>query len=282
MYRGFQLRQVSRLSSFISLPQNSPNGTLTDSPFSMILDFHSLPQLSASDRDPSEYLLTSSEYIVKALFEHVNALNKKWMDKLFLHHGSDAGFFLSMPFEKGIKSLQDFCRGTLPRTFEDAFALMHVAHACAWIYHEVDEPNFGRTFFLDILQWHYAIATPEDTLLFLQVAFCLWTVPECSLDEAIEDCKAFQSKFVWGLPDIHTGLGNTSSFCFNYSQQSTPQTFHSPAAPSIMSPIDLDLMDLLSLRNALREGRVISLFTRCLDGKLLLGFILSFSRTEDY
>lgn len=73
---------------------------------------------------------------------------------------------------------------------------------------------FWRTFFLDILQWHYAIATLEDKLLFLQVAFRLWTVPECSIAEAIEYHKAFQSKFAWSLPDIHTAPGNISSFLF--------------------------------------------------------------------
>lgn len=43
-----------------------------------------------NDRDSSEHLLTSSEYIVKVLLKHVNALNKIWMDELILHHGPDA------------------------------------------------------------------------------------------------------------------------------------------------------------------------------------------------
>ena len=71
-------------------PQKPPNEILTDSPFSKIPDFHLLPQLSMNDRDSSEHLLTSSEYIVKVLLKHVNALNKIWMDELILHHGPDA------------------------------------------------------------------------------------------------------------------------------------------------------------------------------------------------
>ena len=229
-----------------------------------------LPQLSRIGKDSSENLLTSPAYIVEALRERVNDLNQKWMDKLDLHHRSNPKLVLSMPFEKGIQSLQDFYRGTLPRTFEDAFALMHVAHACAWIYHEEDELDFWRTLFLDILQWPYAIATNEDTQLFLEVAFQLWTVPDWSIAEALEHSKAFQSTFHCSVPDIYAELENTSSFCFNYSRQSTAQSFDPPVAPPTISPIGLDIIGLLSLRNLLKEGQVISVCKRCLDGKLLL------------
>lgn len=250
---------TSKLSLLLS---QRPNRTLTDSPLSKIPDFG--PPLSRIDRDSSEPAFTA--FI--ALHELVDALNQEWIDKLTVHHGADVRFFLSSPFEKGIQSLQGFYCGTLPRTFEDIFALMHIVHACASIYHGKDEPHFWDAFFLDILQWHHAIAAEEEQLFFLKIAFQLWHVPGYSLTEATEYSNNLLPPLTW--PEIHTKLRNTGSICFNHSQKPTPQAFDPSVEASILSAIDLNKLDLLRLRDAFSEGQVISLCTRYLDGKLLL------------
>lgn len=167
------------------------------------------------DMNSSQQMLTTAPGLFE-LPERVDALNQKWMKELTLRHGPDVRFSsLSTLFEKGIQSLQEFYRGTLLRTFKDIFALMHIVHACAWIYHEKDEPNFLHAFFLDIFQWHYAIATDEDKRLFLDVASQLWSVPEYSLAEAASMTASWGMLDLFGLHNALSG-GQVISLCTRY------------------------------------------------------------------
>lgn len=227
-----------------------------------------LPRSSRIKRDSSERVAIATMDLQQIRW-HVDALNQEWKNQLIPQHGPDVRFS-STPFETGIQSLQEFYRGTLPRTFEEIFGMMHIAYACAWMYHKNDEPQFWRSFFVDVLRWHYAIATQEETLLFLEVAFQLWSVPECSITELAGYSNDFRSQLGCNLPEIYNEVGNTSHLFINYSQQSTPQAFDPSMSPSFMSPTHLEILDLLRLRDMLREGQVISLCTQHrLDGKLL-------------
>lgn len=287
--------QATRIgqSPKMEAPTTNPKSDLTSSFTHRHIDSHQsessqgrnifdlIPRFFRVDRDPSEQILSATADFVEVLREHVNALNQGWMSQLILRHGPDVRFGLSTPFEKGIQSLQDFYCGTLPRTFQDTFALMHVVHACAWIYHKEDGPDFWRTLFLDVLQWHYAIATEEDTRLFVEVAFLLWSVPDSSVGGSVAEATGyfndFSSQVRRSPPEIHTELGNISSYCFNYSQQSTMQASDPSLAPSFRS---LDLLDLLRLRDVLKEGQTINLCSRYLDGKLELTWEMILIRLE--
>lgn len=226
-----------------------------------------LSQFPRIGRDSSEHVLTTAEYLPGVLRERVNILNQSWIQKLSRYHGPDVRFSPSMLFEKGIQSVQDFHRGILPRTFEDIFALMHIVHACACIFHKKDDLHFRHTLFLDVLQWQHAISTEEDTQLFLDVAFRIWSVPDCSIAEADRYTSNFRSQLCWSLPEIE--LGGIGSPRLSYSQQSAPQNFDLRTITSIMSPINLDTWELVRLREALRGGLVINLCARYLGGKLL-------------
>lgn len=205
-----------------------------------------LPGFSRIEKDSldcSEHVAIATGDLFEVLREHVDALNQNWMDRLTLCPSPDDKFLLSSPYEKGIQSLQEFYGGKLQGTFEEIFALMHIVHACAWIYHEKDETHFWHTFFLNVRQWRYAIATQKDALLFLEVASLLWPVPECSEAEAAEYSNDFLSQLRWG-----------------HCHQSTPQDVD-----------QLDTPELIQLRNMLKEEQALSPCTRYLDGKLLLG-----------
>ena len=207
----------------------------------------------------------------EALRKRVNDLNKLWMDQLRgSSYGCDVRFRLFTPFEEGIQSLQDFCRGILPRAFEGIFALMHIVYACASIYPQKDKRLFWHTFSLDVLLWQHAIATQDERELFLEAAFLLWWVPDSSMDEAREHFDAFLSQPNWSLPESHDVSGNSSSLYLNYYQQSTPQAFDSSISPFFTCQIDFGAPDLVRLHNKLKEGQAISLCMRYLDGKVLL------------
>lgn len=207
----------------------------------------------------------------EALREVVNALGQEWMSQLFRLYGPDVRF-PSTPFEKGVQSLREFYDGTLRRTFEATFALMHIAYGCARIYHEKEERHFWHNFFLDVLQWHVWIANQEDKEFFVEVAFRLWRDPDCfSMTEATRFDDDFLSEIYSHLRGIDPQLVNTSSHYLSYPHQSTPQAFSPSTAPPLMSPIDLELLNLIRIRDKLGEGQVISLCTRYLHGKLSLG-----------
>lgn len=241
---------------------------MTDSPLRKIRDL--FPRYSRIDWNSFGNVFTATEKLFEVLREGVDVVNQFWMKELSLRHGQDDRFSLSMPLEEGIQTLQEFYRGTLPRTFKDIFALMHIVHACAWIYHEYNETRFWQAFSLNILRWHYAIATEEDTQLFLEVALLLWSVPECSIAKAAGYSNNFWLQLRWNMPEIPTEPGNTGSLYFNHSQQSIPQAFDLSTKFLFISPIGLDKRDMLAIRDVLSEELVIRLCTRYLDGKLLL------------
>lgn len=204
-----------------------------------------LPGFSRIEKDSlncSEPAAIANGDLFEVLRERVDVLSQEWMDRLILCHNWDDKFLMSSPYEEGIQSLQEFYNSKLPRTFQKIFALMHIVHACAWIYHEKDETHFWNMFFLNVRQWRYAIATREDTLLFLEVASLLWPVPECPEAEVAGYSNDFLSQILWG-----------------HSHQSTPQAFD-----------QLDTQDLIRLRCMLKEDQALSSCTRYLDGRLLL------------
>ncbi|MCJ1466304.1 hypothetical protein MMC07_004923 [Pseudocyphellaria aurata] len=199
--------------------------------------FGLITRFSVMDRDSSGYILTATEELFDDLRSKVDFVSQRWMLLLDPPHNSDIRSFLSKPFKKGIQALQNFYRGTLPRTFESIFALMHIVHACALIYHKTDETPFWHTLFLSVIQWRYAIATPEDVSLFLRAAFLLWADPESSLAEVAEKYNEFSVQLRW-----------------SHTQQSGPQAYD-----------DLDMLDLSRVRDMLREGEAIGQCTRYLD-----------------
>lgn len=172
----------------------------------------SLPKFSWTHRNSSEQAIpaATTKDFAKVLREHVNDLSKKWKKELTSWFGQDVNCFLYTPFESGIQSLLDYYHGTLPRTFEDAFALMHIVYACAEIYQKKVGPQFRRNLSLGVLQWNQAIATPEDKQLFAKVAFQLWLNPEYSEAESVKYAIQYhdnlQSRFHSSLPDM---LGET-------------------------------------------------------------------------
>lgn len=181
----------------------------------------SLPNFSWTHRNSSEQTIpaVNTKDFAQVLREHVSDLNKTWMKELTSCFGQDVDCFLYTPFESGIQSLLEYYRGTLPRTFEDAFALMHIVYACAEIYQKKVGPQFRRNLSLSVLQWSHAIATPEDQQQFAKVAFQLWLAPEYSEAESVKYATQYhdnlQSRFHSSLPDM---LGETKviGLCSRY------------------------------------------------------------------
>lgn len=89
-------------------------------------------------------------------------------------------------FEKGIWTLRECFRGKFAQTFEDAFALVHLAFASAFLLH--CQPDFDNldafnddAFYDDALQWQQTITDKEDKSLFLKAMDRWLSIPEPEL-----------------------------------------------------------------------------------------------------
>ncbi|MCJ1456187.1 hypothetical protein MMC28_006547 [Mycoblastus sanguinarius] len=93
--------------------------------------------------------------------------------------------------EIGVKALKRYFRGTLPDTFVDVFALMHVACAFAYMLHKDDESyccDCWEEFFQDMLQWQYAIAEESEVQIFLKAMDRLGS-PETPSSALFGECR---------------------------------------------------------------------------------------------
>ena len=77
-------------------------------------------------------------------------------------------------FELAINSFKRYLDGDLPDTFENIFALMHLALASACILCSEDANYPWDELFEDILRWRNAIDMEEDVSLFYEVVHVLW------------------------------------------------------------------------------------------------------------
>lgn len=65
-------------------------------------------------------------------------------------------------FDRGLRSLEQFFHGNILTTFEDTFALMHIAFAAAYAVHRNDESYLWSAFFQDALWWQSALSSQSD------------------------------------------------------------------------------------------------------------------------
>lgn len=80
-------------------------------------------------------------------------------------------------FERAIRTLKDFTRGRFAQTFEDVFAVMHLALAAAFYLRCESKFYSWRDFCVDALEWQHALPSPIDKISFSN-AMKLWGYPE--------------------------------------------------------------------------------------------------------
>lgn len=71
-------------------------------------------------------------------------------------------------FELGIGALRNYFRGATPSSFQDIFALMHVAMACSRIVHENDRAYSWSTFLEEACQWQHLLSNVIEKSIFVK------------------------------------------------------------------------------------------------------------------
>ena len=116
--------------------------------------------------------------LVKQVREILHGLNKEWMGRL---KSTPDLYERCMPLstcpllETGVRALQQCFSGTLPRSFEDLFALMHVAFAFSIVIYR-DSDSYWDGFYSDLPYWRHTVRDSEISL-FGKVWNRLWCPP---------------------------------------------------------------------------------------------------------
>ena len=182
-----QVGSMDAPNSIVSLPWSVPCSSgfpLFDLPAQTRDLFDPFPPASCFNKSSSADICPLTEVLVEDLHRRVSDLENQWRHQLsptFDFFWMKENFCQPSLFETGFRTLQGLYRCISPRTFEDVFALMHVAFACACKYQNNDEPKFWGTFFEDALRWCRAVATAQERDVLLRVVFQIWC-PEFSIN----------------------------------------------------------------------------------------------------
>lgn len=236
----------------------SPKGNVSDL----------LPPFSYSGKSTNERSLTATEASVEDLSGLVCALHGAWMQTLTTNIGEpmmEAKISQCSPFEAGIRVLRQYWyHGDLPNVFEEAFALMNIAYACAWIFHRYETPGFWNTFFQDVLKWQHVLLTHEDKVLFLKAAYLIWSPPGPLSVEAMYPSRLLWSPYL-SQPNTPVELeGNTPIQTPPCTRELLSHELYMPSSQSLVGLTGLDF----------QNGEVIQVCARYLDGKLLRNIIV--------
>ena len=105
--------------------------------------------------------------LVKQVREILHGLNREWMGRL----KSTPDLYTScMPLstcrllETGIRALQQCFLGSLPSSFEELFALMHVAFAFSIMINRDGDSYYWDGFSSDLHYWHHTVRDSEISL----------------------------------------------------------------------------------------------------------------------
>ena len=188
---------------------------------------------------------------VDDLREVVRVLNEEWKERLISNNDlilACSGFSARSIFETGARAIQHCFRGTLPRTFQEVFALIHVACACTYILHK-DDDLFSWDVFIDaMMQWQYAILDESDIWLFERVVNRLCSPQGVSTMSSQASCHSNGSSYTLP-PKRRYGYHAAADATFPPKQQ----------VAAVSNPA--------RLLDSLMNGQLIKECSRFLDGK---------------
>ena len=126
---------------------------------------------NASEPPRIERIFKSHAYIA-VLRDVVRALGEEWFRRLVL--GTIVPQILpeqyaTSLFELGIRALRNYVRGATPSSFQDIFALVHVAMAFSYIVRKDDHAHSWDTFLEEAYQWQHLLCNVIEKRAFTKV-----------------------------------------------------------------------------------------------------------------
>ena len=124
---------------------------------------------------------------VEALQYLVQIVNTEWMQRMkILPELWSRCKILPAPslFKRAICTMREFIHGKLPQSFEDVFAIVHLAFAAAHLLHWQHVFYSWNTLFDDALQWQHTLSIDEDRSSIAAAMSC-WTFPGLDLSSLL-------------------------------------------------------------------------------------------------
>lgn len=121
---------------------------------------------SSSKQEPA-----TTQVQIEDLHEAVRAMSEVWIRNLAKK--IDVTPPCSEPcahalVEIGFRALRNYFRGTIPSSFQDIFALTHVAIASSYIVRKDDNADWGNTLLEEACQWQGLIPDPIERSSFVK------------------------------------------------------------------------------------------------------------------
>ena len=127
--------------------------------------FHQVPTPNLAKFQSSEH------QVVERLWDFFLIVERKLKQSLESALDQSCKFRWSSfePFELGVETLRCWYKGVSPSSFEQVFALMHLAATCAYFLHSEDDLFCWDEFARDMLEWRHLITNQTGKLLFENV-----------------------------------------------------------------------------------------------------------------
>jgi len=235
-------------------------------PCIVVHDEEGRPVLPVAD-DLTPFSVCDDSVTPSAIIENtyllVKILNTQWIPRLAsddkLHEQCKA-LPVETLFDVGVKTLRKVYLGILPGTFQDLFALMHIAFAFSLIIYRDGNSCYWDGFSRDVYWWHQALgSTTKEAHLFVQVWHLLWC-PQVSRRQGVHE-DGFHDT---GQSRASPATSNGSTCAEPISSCLNPERFPNPNHDTLGHPSQQEPHDMLM------DGMVIKGCSRFLDCEIVL------------
>ncbi len=165
---------------------------------------------------PLDCNIQATQSQVDELRDLVHVLNIEWIRRLELTPNLEINYsvyYVPSLFDTGVQTLQRCYKNTLPTTFKEVFALMHVTCAIVYLLHGDDSSFDWDDFFQNMLQWRHAMLGSDAWLLVEFVNLLLF--PEGSSGTPfVSNGGLFNSNggpFATTVPGSHAGIRDSTT-----------------------------------------------------------------------
>ena len=195
---------------------------------------------------------------VEVLNQLICVFNHLWTE--YLNNGLAAhsllnGLNLGSPFDEGLSGFKSCLGGKPPTTLKSVFSFVHLAYACASVYHGNDASFSWAAFYENVRHWGLAISHQQERYRFFEIADLLWSPPQTTFNSTADTLPAYT--YPTQEPFEHESTAKSMN------------NMHSHHARASLQEITVSMTPVLTLdlQSALGNGVLVGCCIRFLDGK---------------
>ena len=172
--------------------------------------------------------LGPTQVSIQEIYEFVGIVSKEWLPRLESTPHLLSRCSKMSPqdlFERGLSAMQRCFNDSLADSFEDMFALVHVACACAYSLHKDEDLYDWPGLFDHMLQWQYLSSSQDDVQCFLMAMDQFTCEHNYRLTNSLSRGGIFDRKTYERTFDILRN-GPVMTDCSRFLDGKSPETLH--------------------------------------------------------